>query len=226
MLVQADSAAGLTNATFALVGVTGLLAVATVWLGFQTRSSVKKSADGVREAIRLADASERQLPLLANQLRLVERQVAATERQLALQESASGVAQRRAFPVLEVEATELSSDLVKGKVYYRGGEDGAEEIEVAIWFRGGIYRGQVASLRPSPGSADFMATRRLEPDTTDGHIPGWAVSRGTRVDAISWRSGIRGEWWAQRYDDGNRQVGMPDRGEWWVEGVQRPGLLG
>jgi hypothetical protein len=208
------------------VAVTGLLATATVWLGIQTWRAVRESAKGVREATRLADASERQLFLLEDQLRLVERQVAATERQLTLQESNAGQTQRRAFPVREVEATELATDVVKGKVYYCGAEDPAEDIDVVIWFRGGRYAGKVATMYPTPGVADFIVHRVQDPEATHGHLPGWALTRGPRVDGVLWRNGIRGEWWAQRYDDNNRPLGLPDRGEWWVEGVQRPGILG
>lgn len=202
------------------------MAAATVGLGIQTWRSVRKAGEAVHEAARLAAASERQIPLFENELRLVERQVAAMERQLALQESSADAARRRSFPVLEVEATELSEQSVKGNVYYRGGEDPAEDIEVWMWFRGGRYRANVGSILPTPGSVGFTATRVTDPDPAGVRIPGWALTRGYRVDAVSWKSGIRGEWWAQRLDEQGRNRGLPDRGEWWVDGAQRPTSVG
>lgn len=224
-IIQVQPDQGLTNVTLALVIVTGVMALATVFLGIQTWRSVRKSADGVREATRLADSSERQIPLLENELRLVERQVAVVERQLALQESSAGSAERRAFPVLEAESNELSDDTVRGKVYYRGGEGNAEDVEVWVWFRGRRYRGAVGTVFPTPGSADFTALP-VSDVSAESQIPGWALTRGPRVDAVSWRSGAEGAWWAQRYDDRSRKVGLPDRGEWWMKGIQRPTAAG
>jgi hypothetical protein len=188
-VIQVQPDQGLTNVTIALVIVTGVMALATVFLGIQTWRSVRKSADGVREATRLADSSERQIPLIENELRLIERQVAAVERQLALQESSAGAAERRAFPVLEAEATELANDTVKGKVYYRGGEAAAEDVEVSVWFRARRYHGAVGSVFPTPGSADFSALPVTDV-SAESQIPGWALTRGPRVDAVSWRSGV------------------------------------
>jgi hypothetical protein len=220
---QSSSDQALTNLTLALVIVTGVMAVATVWLGIQTWRSVREATKSVEEARRLADATERQITLVENELRLVERQVSAMERQLALQERAEDVARRRAFPILEAEATELAEQEVKGQVHYLSGKDAAEDIEVHIWFRSHHYRAQIGTLLPTPGKAGFTAIRQGDLDPAEASVPGWALTRGSRVDAVSWRSGAQGEWWAQRYDAEGRRVGMPDHGDWLKPGIQTPG---
>ena len=71
----------------------------------------------------------------------------------------------------------------------------------------------------------FEATPVTQADTAKCRVPGYALV-GPRADAVSWRSGIQGEWWSQRYDTQNQKMDAPVHGEWWVEGVQRPGSIG
>jgi len=222
-------ASGVTAGATVVLGV--LAAVATIANALLVRASVKQGVATEKAAQAAQDAvvvQQQQVALARDELRLVERQVAAMERQVELQESESTRRARQAFPQLEVESSELATDEVRGKVRYIHGEDAADAVEVWIWFRGRQYVARIGQVLATPTGTDFRATPPVEPVTPEAkRIPDWVLTRGPRVDAVSWLGkGVMGAWWAQRFDEHNNPIGFPERGEWERPGFQRVGDAG
>ena len=221
----------------------GVTAGATVALGFLAAVSIVANWRLIRTAVRQSAATEQaaraakagiamqeqQLALARDELLLFQRQVAVMERTAALQETDEARRAGEAFPLLELDTQQLSATEITGKVRYVHGTVPADAVEVRIWYDGRQYLARVGQVVANPTGTEFRAVPAdaTQLDTDSARLPGWVMTRGHRVDAVSWvGSRTTGRWWAQRFSEQNLRLGLPDSGEWDLPGATRIGILG